>query len=441
LALAATGGSGVAAIGSTAADDRDTAAGLDTARPVVRHLALRRWTTGDGWRAGRREGTWIRDGVLRLHHRIGTRTYADPWGDGRPRRYGFARWTSPWVRPGFGLSELIPSWNAATPRRTWIAIAVRGRTVSGATGSWDLMGRWAGGDRGFHRASPRQQPDDFSRVNVDTLVTDRNRFYRAWQLQITLLRRVGTDATPTVRSAGAIASRVPRGGTVRVSATTMRRTVELDVPRWSQMVHRGHYPRWAGGGRAWCSPTSVAMVLGRWRRLPGPRQYAWVHRPDPAPWVDHGARYSYDYRYRGAGNWPFNTAYAGTLGVDAYVTRLRSLRGAEGFIRRGIPLVASIAFGPGELDGAPLESTPGHLLVIRGFTRDGRVIANDPAADHARGVRRVYQRRQFENAWLPASGGTVYVLQRRGEPPRLRDGGRLDGPKNRRDPAIASSRG
>ena len=420
LALGATGiGStppAAAADDPAAADrihatDGTAAAPEGAARDVVRHLDLRRWSTGGAWRTGRREGVRVAAAAIRIDHRIGIRRYADPWGDGDPHRYGFARWTSRWIRPGFGLTELIPSWNATTPRHTWIELAVRGRTGSGATGSWDVLGRWAAGDRSFHRASPSRQPDDFSRVNVDTLVTDAHRRYAAWQLRVTLLRRVGATASPTVRSAGAIASRVPRGGTVHASATTMRRTVELDVPRWSQMVHEGEYPQYDGGGEAWCSPTSVAMVLGYWHRLPKPRQYAWVNDAYPAPWVDHGARYAYDYRYEGAGNWPFNTAYAGTLGVDAYVTRLRSLRPAERLIRHGIPLVASIAFGPGELDGAPLESSPGHLLVIRGFTRDGRVIVNDPAADHARGVRRVYKRRQFENVWLPTTGGTVYVLR------------------------------
>ena len=66
------------------------------------------------------------------------------------------------------------------------------------------------------------------------------------------------------------------------------------------------------------------------------------------------------------------------------MTRLRSLRQAERFIVAGIPLVASISFGPGELDGAPISSTNGHLLVIVGFRRNGDVVVNDPAAQQQR---------------------------------------------------------
>ena len=39
---------------------------------------------------------------------------------------------------------------------------------------------------------------------------------------------------------------------------------DLDVPMLSQETHAGHYPEYDGGGEAWCSPTSVAMVLGFW---------------------------------------------------------------------------------------------------------------------------------------------------------------------------------
>jgi hypothetical protein len=50
--------------------------------------------------------------------------------------------------------------------------------------------------------------------------------------------------------------------------------------------------------------------------------------------------------------------------------------------------------------------------VIVGFTADGRhVIVNDPASPTNAGVRHVYDREQFERAWIPASGGIVYVIR------------------------------
>jgi len=47
--------------------------------------------------------------------------------------------------------------------------------------------------------------------------------------------------------------------------------------------------------------------------------------------------------------------------------------------------------------------------VIGGFTGTGDVIAYDPASPSNRAVRHVYDREQFEKAWIRASGGIVYV--------------------------------
>ncbi len=49
-------------------------------------------------------------------------------------------------------------------------------------------------------------------------------------------------------------------------------------------------------------------------------------------------------------------------------------------------------------------------MVIVGFDANGRPIVNDPAAWTNSTVRRVYDRAQFERAWLRGSAGTVYVI-------------------------------
>jgi Peptidase_C39 like family len=92
------------------------------------------------------------------------------------------------------------------------------------------------------------------------------------------------------------------------------------------------------------------------------------------------------------------------------VTQLHSLAEAEQFIKAGIPLVASIAFNSGKLDGFFFKSTNGHLMVIAGFTADGNVIANDPASPDDASVRHVYDRAQFEEAWMSSTGGIVYLI-------------------------------
>src|SRR5258707_11120480 len=195
------------------------------------------------------------------------------------------------------------------------------------------------------------------------------------------------------------------------SAPLSSEAVELPVAPLSKEVHTRQYPQWGGGGEAWCSPTSTEMVVEFWGKGPTPDDLAWVDPSYADPSVDFGARSTYDAAYRGTGNWPFNTAYAARFGLDAFVTQLRSLAEAERFIRTGIPLVASIASGPGELDGFLFSGgTNGHLVVIVGFDASGPPIVNDPAACSNATVRRGYDRAQFERAWLRPSSGPVYVI-------------------------------
>ncbi|MFC5727504.1 MULTISPECIES: C39 family peptidase [Nocardioides] len=365
-----------------------------------RMVHLKRFDSRAQWRSGKAEGVrYTSGGRMAFSKPIRTGSYAG-------RRYDVARWTSPWVSPGFSFTELIPSWSARTPGDSWIEVRVRGRSAGGALTSFDVLARWAAGDRHVKRHSVSGQADDGTRVNVDTWRTAGLASYR---LEVRVHRRTGSAAVPSLDLATVMTSRLPAtaGPTSRpgVASGTL-----LDVPRYSQMAHAGHYPEWGGGGAAWCSPTSTSMVLGYYRRLPRPAAYAWVRSGHTDPWVDHAARMTYDHGYGGTGNWPFNTAYAAELAGKAFVTRLRNLREAERLVRAGIPPVVSIAFERGELTGAPIGSSDGHLLVIVGFRSDGAVVVNDPAARTRAGVTRVYRRAEFERLWLEASGGLTYVI-------------------------------
>jgi hypothetical protein len=157
------------------------------------------------------------------------------------------------------------------------------------------------------------------------------------------------------------------------------------------------------------------MVVEYWNAGPNAAETSWVTsqiQGETDPQVDFAARNVFDYTYDGAGNWPFNTAYAATRGLRGFVTRLRTLTEAEEFIAAGIPLVVSVSFKKGELKGAGY-GTNGHLMVIVGFTADGNVVCNDPAShlipDNGQ-VRVTYDREEFENVWAPHSGGIVYVI-------------------------------
>ena len=370
--------------------------------------AFARWTSTADFAAGTSGGIAAQPGKITQGKGTTVVTYDDPRVAGGAKKYHRGYWTSPWQSTGFAAKSLIPSWQATVPNGSWIRVDVRVR--SGATiGSWDTVARWAANTTHIRQSSYSSQTDDLVKLSTDTIVANTGKSFTGWQVRVMLMRPGGTLDRPTVYAVNGVAANYLTRTPTTTTTTTMTATRELNVPRSSQMIHRGEYPQWGGGGEAWCSPTSTSMVMRYFGEGPSPSSYSWSPYTDS--FVDHAARYTFDYAYDGTGNWPFNTAYAGRYSLDSFVTRLHNLRDAEAFIKAGIPLVASVAFGKGGLNGAPISSTPGHLLVIRGFTADGRVIANDPAASSNSTVRRIYSRAQFERAWIKGSGGVAYVIR------------------------------
>jgi hypothetical protein len=359
-------------------------------------------------------------GGLRIGRPAGTVEHTEPLL-GTTRAYDFGRWTSPLYRPGFDATQLVASWNASTPAGTWLQIEMRGHTAAGVTTSWYTMGRWALGDTDIVRTSVPDQTDASGTIDVDTFEAATGVTLRSYQLRATLYRATETHASPTLTMLGAMTSAIPDRFTVPISPSAGAWGIELPVPRFSQDVHAGQYPRYGGGGEAWCSPTSTEMVVEYWGRHPSAAQLSWVDPSYADPSVDHAARFTYDKDYDGTGNWPFNTAYAASYGLSAHVTRLHSLAELERYIKAGIPVVTSQSFRADELDGAGY-GTSGHLMVIIGFTATGDVIANDPASGSDAAVRHVYRRDQFETIWLRTkrftasgsiaggSGGVVYII-------------------------------
>ncbi len=361
-------------------------------------VQLASWSSYAELKAGTRRGLKLGRGQVSLLE-PSPRTVAG-------RAYEAGTWTSPWAAPGFGATALIPTWEAATPGRSLVRVEVRGRGADGRTGTWDTVADWARTDRALPRTTHSGQPDDLGRVSVDTWYAATS--VTSWQVRVTLMRPRGSTLGVSLERVGAVAS-ADASATRPTSRPGPGAGTVLPVPSYSQMVHEGHYPQWGGGGEAWCSATSLAMVLGYYGIAPAPTGITPGH-VDAV--VDHTAKMVYDHGYDGTGNWAFNTAYAATLVAgDSYVTRMRDLREAEDYIVAGVPLVVSIAFGRHQLSGAPISSSNGHLLVIVGFEADGDVVVNDPAAPSNDEVRRVYDRAQLERLWIAASGGTAYVIR------------------------------
>jgi hypothetical protein len=382
-----------------------------------------KWRSHREFRTGTLEGIALAGvpGGLVIDKPLGTMDYTDPsWHT--TRTYEYARWTSPTHEIGFDATQLVASWNASTPEGTWLQTEMRATTASGQDTPWYVLGRWASDDQNIRRTSVPNQTDANGSVDVDTFKSAPGVGLRSYQLRATLYRLVGSHDSARLHMLAATTSALPDRFTVPTSPAGGAWGIELPVPRYSQNIHKGEYPEYDGGGEAWCSPTSTEMVVEYWGKHPSKEQLSWVDPSHADPSVDHAARHTYDYAYAGAGNWPFNTAYAATYGLHAYVTRLGSLTDVERYIRNRIPVITSQSFQADELDGAHYGSS-GHIMVVVGFTPEGDVIANDPASPSNDAVRHVYNRAQFENIWLrtkrhapdgsvaDGSGGIAYIIR------------------------------
>lgn len=327
-----------------------------------------------------------------------------------------------WMSPKVQLDEplahggkIVPSWQANTPPGTHLEFHIR-VCCGDMWDDWRPMFYWAGPEAGdFKSVSMPVLKTPLGTINVDSYVNTTSREVDAYQLMV-ILHSEGRGQ-PFLWKVAAQAMNMPTW--MSVSPTTMAEDMDLHVPELSQYRRTLGVERENGG--EFCSPTSTVMGVQYFGQGPSTEALRACDQGTGADVVDHAARYVYDYEYDGAGNWPFNTAYAASFGLDATVRRFRSLRSLEALIKQRVPVVISLDWDNTRgadpemaLAGASREKSAGHLLVVRGFTSLGDVIVNEPANVQEDGdiknIRRIYLRRQVERRWQEATGGIAYVL-------------------------------
>ncbi|MBX3747484.1 MAG: C39 family peptidase [Verrucomicrobiae bacterium] len=316
-------------------------------------------------------------------------TRAFEWPDSNQSPEGVVL-LSPLITTAAAWNELVVSWNIAPADGAGLSIEAQPVGPGGPARFYHL-GHWSPDTHGpLERTSVRGQRDAFAEVKTDTLVLRQPA--HALRLRLTLSGELARhpDRLRWITASLCDTTRPPAG---RPALTQAWGTV-LDVPERSQVS----YPE----GRAWCSPTSVSMILAWWARQ--------RDQPDLDRDVPEVARGVHDPGWPGTGNWPFNTAYAGSIpGLRASALRLRDLRDLEQLVLAGIPVVLSV--NAPMLRGEPRRPDGGHLVIAVGFTESGDVVTNDPWARLSEGqrVRRTYQRGHLDAAWN-ASHRLAYLI-------------------------------
>jgi hypothetical protein len=339
---------------------------------------LARADTADAFRAGAAEGVLVTDA------KVPRVVLAQTDQAGFPRR---GTWTGAETVADFPFTELVPSWNAVTPKDTGVFFHVRTRDArSRAWSPWLFVGRWG---RTVHSRSGERLPNDrivrFAQgaVRIDMPFVLLRQPADAYQVRATLQSfDLDPAISPSVRRlaiaySGVVPGQAERARLLGPGGPGQGWARDLPVPQISQ------YDAPPTLRLSVCLPACVTMVLAYWKEDRSLVKNALaVYDPDTGMF-GNGAR---------------AVARAGELGLDAWVQRVRDWDQVKAMIGRGQPVIAAVRVEAGE-----------HLIVVRGFTRDGDVIVNDPLERGQGGMIRKAD--ELGRAWL-GCGGLACVIRR-----------------------------
>ncbi len=302
------------------------------------------------------------------------------------------------IDPGMDWNEVVPSWNIKDARNLKLKVEIR--TVSNeAPSNFFCLGTWTTFEQPYGsvsgtRTSFTDQKSEFGEVFTDTLVL--NRLARQLEVRLTigylsLERESRVEALTDGFRSLHLSFRDSKAVSMerKSDRSTWGKTIE--VPRRSQMSYEN--------GNVLCSPTATSMVLAHWAAV--------EKNPEWDKDVPEVVRGVYDPAYKGTGNWAFNTSFAGSLpGMKGFVAHLQDITDLETLIEAGFPVVCSVSSAL--LKGKPAsEENDGHLVVLVGFSSEGKPVFNDPGRSVE--IRQTYERDAFLRAWSK-SGRATYLI-------------------------------
>lgn len=351
------------------------------------------FTTQEDFAKGHTDGTEVSDygnGAITLEAGSTSGTYTSPIIKTSPFEY------------------MILSWNADTPEDS--NVTIHGRVhVNGEWSQWLSWGTWSTSsypDKAGKMVMPGSAPapeqgDSIAKVATDELYVKGSSGETADAFQYRLILNSGSNSAnkPHVRLMASTVKNTLEGQVIPAtvpanSAELDELDQDLDVPTYSQAIRDPMI------SSSICSPTSVAMALGYFGHDISPEQSAW---------------FANDYVGSMFGNWSFNVASATSFDLSGYVAYFIQEEGGDPWLQvkeqiaAGNPVIVSVRYQSPEstesypvVEGVPISSTGGHLVLVRGFTwEDGveYVIVNDSAAGDNEGVNRKYRADQFAEAW------------------------------------------
>jgi hypothetical protein len=281
------------------------------------------------------------------------------------------------VKSGFHQATL--SWNIRQPEGTRYKLEWRVTDTACAWSDWCGIDTLPNEGRNSSKGAWRWEIDQFL----------SSRLLASFQVRVRLEREILRQASPLVDALYMATRRVPQAQP-GIPKDMPEPVTPIALPFLNQ------YEQGAAVGPRICSATSVSMVLAGLGIAASPF--------DLAQSAYHTGHDLY-------GIWPLAIHAAYQLGAKGWVEYFDSWRRASKYLKRGIPLVASIAFEEGDLAKPPYAETKGHLLVLLGIDSDSSPVTHDPRLPATTGAFMKWNLGDFTRAWF-GHGGVAYVFGR-----------------------------
>ncbi len=266
----------------------------------------------------------------------------------------------------------LPSWNG-TALSNYGSFKIQMRFPYGAGWSpWLTVGYWKNNIWAVYGTT------SYGGGFIDYDYVKLNSYQNTWQYKIIMTRTSVSEASPTIHKLSFFVSDSRTTTNVNISQIVNDNPAAVFIP--TTFIYQYGVDPVIGGDI--CSPTSVCMILKSYNIDVDPYQFALITR-DPY--------------FNMFGIWPRVVQQASEYGLDGAVTRYRTWSEAQEVLVNGGRIAMSI--------GQPLYT--GHLLMLAGFTSDGRPIVHDPA--RLNGYSYIYNKTSISRSWFE-KGGVAYTF-------------------------------
>lgn len=305
-------------------------------------------------------------------------------------------WVSEKVESAFPYDELIYSWQISLAEDEAFEIYLNSIFPDGYESGWQFAGYW--GD--YKGPTDRSNPSfDRGTIYIDQLITkDKGdgEKYKAteYQFKVVSTGKKILSKLPDVRviTTNNNPSNELAGNFMRVYPMIELPQKVLDLPLRKQVSSDGERMKDT------CQTASMATAL----------EYLGDYRKN-----EDLFEYIYDEAYDYPGVWPRVTGVAAQLGYTSYVDRFRDWRAVEFAIADNKMILASIKMPvEGDYLSPPYPDIGGHIIVINGLTKDGRVLVTDSAlGKDGTGYRCQWLIEDLEKIWMKNKGGVALVVE------------------------------